>query len=391
MLPSEEAMTANPHPVFAAMRQSAAAHEIPIGPGVTGWMITRYEDVRRALTDPRLAKSPTTAVMPPEMVKPGLSKHMLNADPPEHTRLRKLVSMAFTPRRMEEFRPRVQAISDSLIEALSGREVIDLIDDYAFPLPFQVICELIGVPMVDRDDFRAWSNLLLDQFAQGSPEAAQAATSMVDYIGDLVARKRAEPDDALLSGLIAASDAGDKLDDDELTSLVFLLLVAGHETTVNLIGNAMYLLLGRPDQAKALRENAELIPAAVEEVLRFESPVKTATLRISVAPVEVGEVTIPPGQLVFISLLSANRDENAFSQPDELDLARREAQHLAFGHGIHFCLGAPLARIEAQIAVESLLRRYPEMTAETGLANVQWRPGLLLRGLVHLPVRLGAH
>jgi cytochrome P450 len=391
MLPSEEAMTANPHPVFAAMRQAAAAHEFPIGNGATGWMVTRYEEARKALSDPRLAKSPTTSVMPPEMIKPGLSKHMLNSDAPEHTRLRKLVSMAFTPRRMEEFRPRVQAISDSLIEAISGREVIDLIDDYAFPLPFQVICELIGVPMVDRDDFRAWSNLLLDQFAQGSPEAASAATAMVDYVGRLVARKREEPDDALLSGLIAASDAGDKLDDDELTSLVFLLLVAGHETTVNLIGNAMYLLLSRPDQAKALRDDPALIPAAVEEVLRFESPVKTATLRISVAPVEVGEVTIPPGQLVFISLLSANRDENAFTEPDELDLARHEGQHLAFGHGIHFCLGAPLARIEAQIAVETLLKRFPEMTAEGDLANPQWRPGLLLRGLAHLPVRLGAH
>jgi cytochrome P450 len=153
----------------------------------------------------------------------------------------------------------------------------------------------------------------------------------------------------------------------------------------------MYLLLGRPDQAQALRENAAGIPGAIEEFLRIESPVKTATLRISVAPVEVGEVTIPPGQLVFISLLSANRDENAFTRPDELDLARREGQHLAFGHGIHFCLGAPLARIEAQIAVESLLKRFPQMSAEGDLADVQWRPGLLLRGLIHLPVRLGAH
>ncbi len=382
-------MTANPHPVFAAMRQSAPAHEIPLGPGATGWMITRYEDVRRALGDPRLAKSPTAAVMPPAMVKPGLNKHMLNADAPEHTRLRKLVSMAFTSRRMEEFRPRVQEISDSLLRALDGRETIDLIDDYAFPLPFQVICELIGVPMVDRDSFRAWSNLLVDQFAQGSPEAAEAASAMVGYVGDLVERKRAEPDDALLSGLIAASDAGDRLDDDELTSLVFLLLVAGHETTVNLIGNAMYLLLGRPDQAKALRENPALVPGAIEEFLRFESPVKTATLRISVAPVEVGEVTIPPGQLVFISLMSANRDEHAFTDPDELDLARKEGQHMAFGHGIHFCLGAPLARIEAQVAISSLLQRFPQMSAEGDLADVKWRPGLLLRGLEHLPVRLG--
>ncbi len=388
---SEEALTAQPHAVFAAMRQAAPAHEIPIAPGVTGWIITRYEEARRALNDPRLAKSPTAQMMPPALIKPGLSKHMLSADAPEHTRLRKLVSLEFTPRRIEALRPRVQEISDGLIAAMAGRETADLIDDYAFPLPFQVICELVGVPMVDREDFRGWSNTLIDQFAQGSEQAIEAANAMVGYVGGLVERKRAEPDDALLSGLIAAQDAGDKLTDDELTSLVFLLMVAGHETTVHLIGNAMYLLLSRPDLAKQLRDDPARIPTAVEEVLRYESPVKTSTLRVSVAPVEVGDVVIPPGKMVMISLLSANRDENTFTGPDEFDPARRESQHLAFGHGIHFCLGAPLARIEAQIAIESLLTRFPQMTPQAEPEALQWRPGLLIRGLKQLPVDLGQH
>jgi cytochrome P450 len=388
---SEEAMTANPHPMFAAMRQAGPAMEIPIAPGVNGWLVTRYEDARRALNDPRLAKAPTASILPPEMVKPGLSKHMLNGDAPEHTRLRKLVSMAFTPRRMEALRPRVQEISNELIAAMEGKEVVDLIDDYAFPLPFQVICELIGVPMVDRDSFREWSNILIDQFAAGSDRAIQAAESMVTYVQDLVERKRSDPDDALLTALINASDEGDRLDQDELTSMVFLLLVAGHETTVNLIGNAMYLLLGKPDLASQLRANPGQIPGAIEEVLRYESPVKTSTMRISVAPVEMGDVTIPPGQVVFISLLSANRDEKSFSSPDEMDVFRKESQHLAFGHGIHFCLGAPLARIEAQIALTDLLTAFPNMSADSDLAAASWRPGLIMRGVEHLPVRLGTH
>ena len=388
---SEETLTTHPHAVFAALRQAGPAHEIPVGPGVTGWVITGYEQARRALNDPRLAKSPTSRMMPPALIKPGLSKHMLSADAPEHTRLRKLVSLEFTPRRIEALRPRIQEISDGLIAAMAVRERADLIDDYAFPLPFQVICELVGVPMVDRDDFRQWSNTLLDQFATGTDLAVAAADAMVGYVSGLVERKRAEPDDALLSGLIAAQDAGDKLTDDELTSLVFLLLVAGHETTVHLIGNAMQLLLSRPELAQQLREDPDRIPQAVEEVLRYESPVKTSTLRVSVAPVEVGEVIIPPGKIVMISLLSANRDGNTFTNPDEFDLSRREGQHLAFGHGMHFCLGAPLARLEARIAVESLLTRFPEMSADIAPEALQWRPGLLIRGLKQLPVSLGRH
>jgi len=385
-----DVMTVNPHGVFAMMRQAGPVAQIPLGgSGVTGYLITHHEHARRALTDPRLAKAPTTNLMPAATVKKGLTKHMLNFDGTEHSRLRRLISLEFTPRRIEALRPRILQISGSLIDAMRGHDSADVIGDYAFPLPFQVICELIGVPMIDRDQFRAWSNVLLDEFLARSEESAKASSAMLAYVQDLVARKRSEPDDALLSGLIQASDAGDRLDEDELTSLVFLLLVAGHETTVNLIGNAMLLLLRDPGRLASLRAHPELIPAAIEEVLRFESPVKTATLRVAVEEISVGETTIPAGSIVFIGLMSANRDGSVFENPDAFDISRTDAgQHLAFGHGAHFCLGAPLARIEGRIAIEGLLSAFPQISLGVPDNALEWRPGMLLRGLAHLPVRL---
>ncbi|HEX6681236.1 MAG TPA: cytochrome P450 [Candidatus Limnocylindrales bacterium] len=386
---SQDAMTADPHTVFAMMRQAGPVARIPLGDsGVTGFLITRHEDAKRALGDARLAKGPSRSVLPPEMIKEGLSKHMLSTDPPGHSRLRKLVSLEFTPRRIEALRPRIEEISKSLIEAMRGKDSADLIDDYAFPLPFQVICELIGVPVIERDDFRRWSNILLDEFLVGTPEAVAASGSMLEYVQNLVERKRSEPDDALLSSLIRASDAGDRLDRDELTSLVFLLLVAGHETTVNLIGNAIYLLLRHPAKLAELRADPGTVPGLIEEVLRYESPVKTATLRMSVAEVTIGDTTIPPGSLVFIGLMSANRDSETFHDPDTFDISRTDAgQHLAFGHGIHFCLGAPLARMEGTIAIGDLLSAFPTLHLGVPESDVTWRPGMLLRGLSHLPVR----
>jgi cytochrome P450 len=314
--------------------------------------------------------------------------HMLNADPPDHTRLRRLVSAAFTARRMEGLRDRVQEITDELLDAMALKETADVIDDFAFPLPFLVICELIGVPADDRETFRTWSNTIMAGVAASGPETVEAITAMTAYVKDLVELRRSEPDDALLSGLIEASDTEDRLTGDELTSLVFLLLIAGHETTVNLIGNAIYLLLDRPAEAAALRADESLLPRAIEEVLRYESPVKTATFRMSTEDVQVGDVTIPAGSLVLISLLSAHRDGATFPDPDEFRLDRDEAQHVAFGYGVHYCIGAPLARIEGQIAIGSLLRRFPAMSPAVPLAELGWRPGILLRGLDHLPVQL---
>jgi len=386
--------TASPHETLAALRAAAPAHQIPIGPTAVGWLITRYADVKRALNDPRLSKQALTQTRPggapfPVEVRRAMSEHMLNFDPPEHTRLRRLVSASFTARRVESLRPRISQLTDSLLDSLDGRDRVDLIDDFAFPLPFTVICELIGVPEIDREAFRGWSNTMVAGPAAPPDQMYQAVAATAEYVADLIGRKRAEPDDALLSSLIQASDAGEGLTSDELSSLIFLLLLAGHETTVNLIGNAVYVLLQRPAWAASLRDDPSLVPGAIEEILRYESPVKSSTLRLTTEPVTYGDITIPAGEVVIISLLSANRDGDAFTAADEFDPARSDAGgHVAFGHGIHYCLGAPLARLEGQIAVSTLLRRFPEMRAAVALDQLEWRPGLLMHGVTHLPVTL---
>jgi cytochrome P450 len=392
---ADDQAATRPHATLARLRSAAPAHQIPIGPTKTGWLVTRYADVKRALNDPRLSKAALTQVrltgsLPlPAEVRAATSTHMLNADPPEHTRLRRLVSTSFTARRIEGLRPRVEQITRELLDRLDGRDEADLIDEFAFPLPFQVICELIGLPDVDRDTFRGWTNTMVAGAAVPPEETNAAAKAAAAYVAELLDRKRAEPDEALLSSLIQASDAGDRLTGDELSSLVFVLLLAGHETTVNLIGNAIYLLLQRPELAAALRADESLLPAAIEETLRYESPVKNATLRLTIEPVTYGDVTIPAGEVVVLSLMSANRDGEGFTASDEFDPSRPDAGgHLAFGHGIHYCLGAPVARLEAQIAVGALLRRFPALRAAVPLQELNWRPGLIMHGPIQLPVRL---
>ncbi|GAA2382053.1 cytochrome P450 hydroxylase [Catellatospora methionotrophica] len=384
--------TSAPHPVYARLREEAPVHEIQLTPTFTAWLVTRYDDARRALNDPRLSKNiagtpiRTGSGWPVEL-RAAMDSHMLSNDPPEHTRLRRLVSSVFTARRIAELRPDVQRISDELLDGFAGRDEVDLIGEYAFPLPLQVICELLGVPMDDRDTFRRWSNTIIaSAMAQG--DALAAATSMTAYVRELVERKRAEPDAALLSALVSAADEGDRLTEDELTSLVFLLLLAGHETTVNLIGNGVYLLLSHPEQLARLRADRTLLPPAIEEFLRYESPVKTSTFRIATEPVEFGGVAVPAGAIVMVSLLSANHDPQVFADPERFDPARNDNQHLAFGHGIHYCLGAPLARLEGEIAFSGLLDRFPKLRATQPLEELMWRPGALLRGLDRLPVTL---
>jgi cytochrome P450 len=384
--------TSDPHPIYARLREAAPAHEIPLAADFTAWMITRYDDARRALNDPRLSKDMRSTPIRtgggwPDELRAAMDSHMLSNDPPAHTRLRRLVSSVFTARRIADLRPDVQRISDELLDGLAGRDEVDLIGEYAFPLPLQVICELLGVPIDDRDSFRDWSNTIIaSALVQGDPLAA--ATAMNDYVRELVARKRAEPDGALLSALISAVDDGDRLTEDELTSMVFLLLIAGHETTVNLIGNGLFLLLKHPDRMAALRADPLLTAPAIEEFLRIESPVKTATFRLATEPVEFDGVTVPAGAIVMVSLLSANHDPQAFADPEHLDLSRADNQHLAFGHGIHYCLGAPLARLEGDIAFTSLLERFPKLRSAQPLDELVWRPGALLRGLDRLPVTL---
>ncbi|MEU8074393.1 cytochrome P450 [Catellatospora citrea] len=382
--------TSAPHPVYAQLREEAPAHEIQLTPTFTAWLITRYDDARRALNDPRLSKNIAGTPIRtgggwPDELRAAMDSHMLSNDPPAHTRLRRLVSSVFTARRIADLRPDVQRISDELLDGFAGRDEVDLIGEYAFPLPLQVICELLGVPMDDRDSFRQWSNTIIaSAMAQG--DALAAATSMNAYVRELVERKRAEPDAALLSALVSAADEGDRLTEDELTSLVFLLLLAGHETTVNLIGNGVYLLLSHPEQLARLRADRKLVSPAIEEFLRYESPVKTSTFRMATEPVEFDGVTVPAGAIVMVSLLSANHDPQVFADPERFDPARTDNQHLAFGHGIHYCLGAPLARLEGEIAFNGLLDRFPKLRATQPLDELIWRPGALLRGLDRLPV-----
>jgi cytochrome P450 len=384
--------TADPHPTYAWLRQRRPVHRFRMPSGMSAWLITRHEDVKQALNDPRLSKderrrAELSPVRFPHGVAERMNHHMLNADPPDHTRLRRLVSAAFTARRVEALRPRIQQITDQLLDDVAATGEVDLLDAFAFPLPIQVICELLGVPVTDRSEFREWSNTIVAGTVSG-PALYPAAVALMEYIGALLDRKSAEPGDDLLSALIAVRDGGDRLHPNELSSMVFLLLVAGHETTVNLIANGVHALLSHPDQLARLRAEPALLPGAVEELLRYDSPVETGTLRITTEPVTYAGVTIPANEVVLVSLLAANRDPDRFPDADRLDLGRDTGQHVAFGHGIHYCLGAPLARLEGQIALGSLLGRFGDWRLAVPAEELVWRQGVLLRGLAGLPVVL---
>ncbi|MGK5682115.1 cytochrome P450 family protein [Actinoplanes sp. URMC 104] len=376
---------ADPHPSYAQWRRDGPVREVRVASGAIVWLVTRYDDARKVLTDPRFSKRGPGTGHPSDAIGRALSSHMLAVDPPDHTRLRRLVSAAFTARRIEALRPRISQITTSLLDAFPRTGSFDLIDAFAFPLPIQVICELLGIPADDRDSFRAWSNIIVGGVAYQA-EFPGAAQAMVAYIRGLIDARRTDPGEDLLSGLIEVRDSADRLSEDELISMVFLLLIAGHETTVNLIGNGMYLLLSRRDRWETLCADPSLVPTAIEEFLRYESPVETATFRLTTEPVELGGRTIPANAPVLVGLLSANRDEDRFADPDTLQLDRPQNPHLAFGHGIHYCLGAPLARLEAQIAFAALASRYPSLRLAVPESELTWRPGLLLRGLFTLPV-----
>jgi len=386
----------DPYSFYQQLRVEAPVREALMPRGLKVWMVTRYADVRDALANPTLHKDMRAAREliarhSPEGASDGvfgsdLVAHMLNSDPPDHTRLRKLVAKAFTMRRVELMRPRVEEITSSLLDALATKDEVDLIDAFAFELPVTVICELLGVPHADRDDFRVWSTLLVS--ADEAAKVHEASVAMAAYLHQLIATKRAAPADDMLSALVQASDDGDQLTEVELVSMAFLLLVAGHETTVNLIANGVLALLRNPDQLATLRENPDLLPGAVEEFLRYDGPIGHATLRYTMEPLELSGTTIPAGEFVLVSLISANRDPDRFPAADDLDVTRPGGGHLAFGHGIHFCLGAPLARLEGQIAIGRLIERFPDLALATDPAELRWRNSTLLRGLESLPVRL---
>jgi cytochrome P450 len=389
----------DPLSVFARMREGSPVTSVITPEGQRAWLITRYEDVRRALADPRLSKDWRKLRTPGFVPDPSvgfLMAHMLNADPPDHTRLRRLVQKAFTPGRVAGLRPRIEAITASLLDAMAatrdadpaGDGVIDLITEFAFPLPMTVICELLGIPDGDREEFKTWSQVILSSTATFD-EYRAAGGAMYGYFTRLLADKRAAPADDLLSALITARDSGDSLDEPELLAMIFLLLVAGHETTVNLIATGTLALLTHPSEFSRLRSDPSLLPGAVEELLRYANPLNHATDRYAPEPLEVGGVLIPAGEPVLVVTSSANRDPARFPDPDRLDLGRDASGHVAFGHGIHYCVGAPLARLEGEIAFGGLLSRFPGLSLAVDPAALRWRPSSLIHGLETLPVRLG--
>jgi cytochrome P450 len=374
---------------YAYLRAAQPVHCLTLPSGRRRWLITRYDDAERALRDPRLVKAGPFDELPPE-IRP-LTKHMLNCDPPDHTRLRGLVRKAFSPRLVEGLRPRIQRIAEELLDAVAPSGRMDLIDDYAFPLPIMVICELLGVPASDRAQFRIWSNAVVtgEPITAGEPVEAWRRTAFADfsgYIRALFERKRADPRDDLISELVTVHEEGDALSEEELLATVFLLIVAGHETTVNFIGNSMLALFAHPDQLHMLMRDPGLIGPAMEELLRYTGPLETATLRYASTDIDINGVTIPQGDQVVVVLASANRDDTRFACADQLDITRVENRHLGFGKGIHFCLGAPLARIEGQIAISTLLRRMPTVCPAVPLDQLQWRPSMVIRGLQSFPV-----
>jgi cytochrome P450 len=381
------------HARYAQLAAAGPVHRIALPTGEPAWLITGYAEVRQALNDPRLVRSDAALanvgrdLLPPEVFA-AVSHSMLNSNPPDHTRLRRLVTAAFTRRRVEQLAPRIQEITDDLIDAMASAEQVDLIDSFAYPLPITVICELLGVPTGRREEFREWSSVVVTGVLAGPDALIAAGTAMVGYLRELVDAKRAAPADDLLSALVAVRDGQDRLSEDELISMVFLLLVAGHETTVNLIGNGVRALLVHPEQLALLRGQPHRLADAIEELLRFDGPLQVTPFRWSAEAVDIGGVTIPAGEIVLTGLLAANRDPACTAQPGALDITRTDNPHLAFGHGIHHCLGMTLARLEGSIALGTLLARFPRLRLAVPAQQLTWRPGVLINGLVALPVAI---
>jgi cytochrome P450 len=395
-----DAFRARTHETYAAMRerdpvfrQAGLDGETPI------WFVTRHDDVAAVLLDDeRFVLDPTLVLsaeelerrrlpIPPELDE-RINTNLLGKDGDDHRRLRRLVTKAFTPRMVEGLRPRIQEIADGLLDDVEAQGEADLVDSYAFPLPIVVIAELLGIPPGDRDRFRVWSNTFV------SPPLGEAALEQfvrhaeefLAYLHDLFERRRREPADDLVSALVQAEEHGDSLSENELYSMVVLLIVAGHETTVSLIANSVLALLAQPGELDKLRRDPSLVRAAIEELLRYDSPVERAITRWAADDVELGGQTIRRGELVIAVVGSANRDAARFASPDALDVTRDDVRHLGFGRGSHYCLGAPLARLEAEVALTTLFARLPNLRLAASPDSLAYRPIPLFRSLVALPV-----
>lgn len=395
----QPAIRDDPFGHFAEARARCPVQKARLADGHPAWVVLGYDAARQAFNDPRISKDMLAAlednggVVAEGLPGPEFSRHMLNVDPPDHTRLRRLVSRAFAPSRIAALEPAIRAIASDLLgdlDAAGPDATVDLVEGYAHPLPFRVIGELLGIPPADRPRLHAWFQALLTGWAgDPPPEAVEASDSIVGYLRELVDAKRQSPAEDLVSVLVAAQDDG--LTTQELLSSLFQLVVAGHDTTASLIGNGVVALLDNPGQLRALLADLGQLPAAIDELIRFTAPVPHATFRVTTEPVTLDGVDIPPNEQVLVCLGSANRDPARFPAPEVLDVGRAYGSNLGFDHGIHYCLGAPLARLEATVAFETLLGRHPGLRLAVDRDTLAWAhgDGLVLRGLVSLPVILG--
>lgn len=395
--PFAQGIAADPYPAYRALREQDPVHYNAL---MDAWVVTRYQDVTFVLSDPRFsanrrqARNRFAQMVEAQALEErfgpfGRAPTMLTSDPPEHTRLRRLVSKAFTARAVEDLRPRIAEIVAHLLADIRSEGRADLVASLAYPLPVIVIAEMLGVPPEERDRFKRWSDDVAATLggpfagAEAIERGATAVQELASYLGEVIAQRRRQPRGDLISGLIAAEEQGQVLSEDEILSTSMLLLIAGNETTTNLIGNGVLALLQNPDQLQRLRDDPSLIRSAVEELLRYVGPVQ-GTARVATEDVEIGSRRIAAGQVVFALLAAANRDPAQFAEPDKLDIGRQPNPHVAFGDGIHFCLGAPLARAEAQEAISGLLRQLPGLALD---GEPEWGGTFIIRGVRRLPIR----
>lgn len=389
---------ADPFPFYARLRAEAPVFPVTVRGKQRAWLVTRYDDALEVLKDDgRFVKNRNAAMSAeqlrkaprmPQMFK-ALERNLLGLDGKDHGRLKALVHQAFTPRRVEQMRDQTRAVTDEALDRAERAGAIDLIADFALPVPLTIIGRILGVPGEDNPRFKRWMRAFVAIGTSRFPLfLAPSILRFVGYLRRLVKERRARPQDDLISALIKAQEGDDRLTDDEVLAMIFLLLSAGHETTVNLIGSGTLALLQHPDQLARLRSEPGLIRTAVEELLRYVVPAEMATERYAVADVTVAGTVIPRGEMVLVVIASANRDAAHFDRPDALDVGRENNRHLSFGQGIHYCLGAPLSRMEAQIAIGALIKRAPNLRLRVSPERLRWRPGLILRGLEALPVSL---
>jgi cytochrome P450 len=401
---NDAAFKAETHDRYATLRARGKIQRVRQPSGLDLYLVLDYRLARVALTHPDLLKDPETGrkaldaagVLAYQGRGQGFGSHMLMSDPPDHARLRGPVARAFTPQRAEALRPRIRQLADELIDAIQAKaaagEAIDLVEHFTAPLPVMVICELLGVPPGARHDLRRWTlAALAGGAATPSPAQRQGRLALNAYFSELIAAKQAATDhgDDLLSELIRLyREDGNALNDEELLGTAVILLIAGHETTVNLLGNAIAALLDHPRQAQLLRARPELLPGAVEEFLRFDAPVDQTPLRFAARDLELDGVLIPQGSALSVSLAAVGRDPATSSGEGTLDVTRKDGRHLSFGHGIHYCVGAPLARIESTVALDTLLRRLPGLRLVGTYQDLTWTQSGMMHGPLKLPVRI---